>query len=292
MSNVWEVEFLNKADPWEVDFLNKADSWEISMNSFAQVQSDWLQFNDKGFDFIKNRTHYLKVYDDSIYTEVSTEEQNVYYMLRDWSKKNTESLIDFFTADKLRDMTKNTDIFFQIEVSMNHNGVSGKGVVNLATLKSVYLDSYNYYADFGQARFYFVLNREVLMGGYKDVFPSNGIYVTKYADYYTSFGCTLGWISPLDQRYIPKTIARKEDLDGLASEKYVDDAVGAIDIPEQLQADWNQSDEAAKDFIKNKPAIATNDEIIDMLIEIDMLAAVQDADGALLSNENGEILMW
>jgi hypothetical protein len=33
-------------------------------------------------------------------------------MLRDWSKKNTESLIDFFTADKLRDMTKNTDIFF------------------------------------------------------------------------------------------------------------------------------------------------------------------------------------
>jgi hypothetical protein len=29
-----------------------------------------------------------------------------------------------------------------------------------------------------------------------------------------------------------------------------------------------------------------------MLIEIDMLAAVQDADGALLTNENGEILMW
>jgi hypothetical protein len=63
MSNVWEVEFLNKAEPWE-----------ISMNSFAQVQSDWLQFNDESFDFIKNRTHYLKVYDDSIYTEVSTEE--------------------------------------------------------------------------------------------------------------------------------------------------------------------------------------------------------------------------
>lgn len=281
MSNVWEVEFLNKADPWE-----------ISMNSFAQVQSDWLQTDSERPNFIQNRTHYLKVYDDSIYTEVVTEEQNVYYMLRDWSKKNTEDLIRFFTAEKLRDMVKNTDVFFEIEVSMNYNGTIGKGAVNFATLKNTYLDSYNYYADFGQARFYFVLNREVLMGGYKDVFPSNGIYVTKYADYYTSFGCTLGWISPLDQRYIPKTIARKEDLDGLASEKYVDDAVGAIDIPEQLQADWNQSDEAAKDFIKNKPAIATNDEIVDMLIEIDMLAAVQDADGALLTNENGEILMW
>lgn len=281
MSNVWEVEFLNKADPWE-----------ISMNSFAQVQSDWLQTDSERPNFVQNRTHYLKVYDDSIYTEVVTEEQNVYYMLRDWSKKNTEDLIRFFTAEKLRDMVKNTDVFFEIEVSMNYNGTIGKGAVNFATLKNTYLDSYNYYADFGQARFYFVLNREVLMGGYKDVFPSNGIYVTKYADYYTSFGCALGWISPLDQRYIPKTIARKEDLDGLASEKYVDDAVGAIDIPEQLQADWNQSDEAAKDFIKNKPAIATNDEIVDMLIEIDMLAAVQDADGALLTNENGEILMW
>lgn len=281
MSSVWEVEFLNKADPWE-----------ISMNSFAQVQSDWLQTDSERPNFIQNRTHYLRVYDDSIYTEVSTEEQNVYYMLRDWSKKNTEDLIRFFTAEKLRDMVKNTDVFFEIEVSMNYNGTIGKGAVNFATLKNTYLDSYNYYADFGQARFYFVLNREVLMGGYKDVFPSNGIYVIKYADYYTSFGCTLGWISPLDQRYISKAIARKEDLDGLASEKYVDDAVGAIDIPEQLQANWNQNDEAAKDFIKNKPTITTNDEIIDMLIEIDMLAAVQDVDGALLTNENGEILMW
>ena len=63
-------------------------------------------------------------------------------------------------------------------------------------------------------------------------------------------------------------------------------------IPEQKQVDWAQDNEEAVDFIKNKPTIATNDEIIDMLIEIDMLAAVQDADGALLTNENGEILMW
>lgn len=281
MSNVWEVEFLNKKNPWE-----------LSMAGIAYVQSDWLQVDSEKSDFVQNRTHYLRIYDDSIYTEVATEKQDVYYTLRDWSEKSTEDLIRFFTADKLRDMTKNTDIFFQVEVFMNYNGASGKGLLNLATLKSVYLDSYNYYADFGQARFYFVLNREVLMGGYKDVFPGNGIYVIKYADYYTGFGCTLGWISPLDQRYIPKAIARKEDLDGLASEKYVDDAVGAIDIPEQLQADWNQSDEAAKDFIKNKPEITTDDEIIDMLIEIDMIAAVKDADGALLANENGEILMW
>jgi hypothetical protein len=37
MSNVWEVEFLDKTNPLEIEFLNKANSWEISMNSFAQV---------------------------------------------------------------------------------------------------------------------------------------------------------------------------------------------------------------------------------------------------------------
>lgn len=283
MSSVWEVEFLNKADPWE-----------ISMNSFAQVQSDWLQTNSERPNFIQNRTHYLKVYDDSIYTEVVTEEQNVYYMLRDWSKKNTEDLIRFFTAEKLRDMVKNTDVFFEIEVSMNYNGTIGKGAVNFATLKNTYLDSYNYYADFGQARFYFVLNREVLMGGYKDVFPSNGIYVTKYADYYTSFGCTLGWISPLDQRYIPKTIARKEDLDGLASEKYVDDAVGAIDISEQLQADWNQSDETALDFIKNKPDVVLRSEVeeidaLELVTEMGFISPVAASDGSIYTDENGAL---
>ncbi|MBQ9731181.1 MAG: hypothetical protein IJV94_03680 [Bacilli bacterium] len=41
-----------------------------------------------------------------------------------------------------------------------------------------------------------------------------------------------------------------------AHKKYVDDAIAAIDIPEnseQTQSDWNQNDVSAVDYIKNKP---------------------------------------
>lgn len=38
--------------------------------------------------------------------------------------------------------------------------------------------------------------------------------------------------------------------------------------------------------------IATDDEIIDMLTEEDMLPVVADADGAILSDENENILVW
>lgn len=39
-------------------------------------------------------------------------------------------------------------------------------------------------------------------------------------------------------------------------------------------------------------ATSADDEIIDMLIEEDMLLAVTDGDGAILSDENGDILIW
>ena len=42
-------------------------------------------------------------------------------------------------------------------------------------------------------------------------------------------------------------------VSGLATEEYVNEAVAAIKVPEQIQADWNQTDENAKDYIKNKP---------------------------------------
>lgn len=57
-------------------------------------------------------------------------------------------------------------------------------------------------------------------------------------------------------------------------------------------ADWNQTDENAVDFIKNKPTIATDDEIIEMLAQEDMLPVVADSDGAILADENGDILLW
>ena len=61
---------------------------------------------------------------------------------------------------------------------------------------------------------------------------------------------------------------------------------------EVVQSDWNQTDETALDFIKNKPNIATDDEIIEMLTQEDMFPVVTDADGSILSDENDNILLW
>lgn len=60
----------------------------------------------------------------------------------------------------------------------------------------------------------------------------------------------------------------------------------------QIQSDWNQEDETQADFIKNKPNITTDDEFIMMLMEEDMLPAVADADGSVLADENGNVLLW
>lgn len=97
-------------------------------------------------------------------------------------------------------------------------------------------------------------------------------------------------------------LTEHQSLDGFATESYVDSQISAIPTPdvsgqitaainEIPQADWSQTDSTQKDFIKNKPDIATDDEIIDMLIEFDTIIAVSDSDGSILA-ENGEILLW
>lgn len=58
------------------------------------------------------------------------------------------------------------------------------------------------------------------------------------------------------------------------------------------KSDFKQTDPTKGDFIKNKPKIATDDEIIEMLTQLDMLPVVADFDGALFSDENGDILLW
>ena len=59
-----------------------------------------------------------------------------------------------------------------------------------------------------------------------------------------------------------------------------------------LQSDWNQEDDTQIDYIKNKPEIATDDEIIAMLMEEDMFPVVTDSDGSVLADESGNILLW
>lgn len=57
-------------------------------------------------------------------------------------------------------------------------------------------------------------------------------------------------------------------------------------------ADWNQEDSSSVSYIKNKPGVATDEDVFEMLAELDVLPTVIDADGNILTDENGNILIW
>ena len=56
-----------------------------------------------------------------------------------------------------------------------------------------------------------------------------------------------------------------------------------------VQSDWNQNDETKADYIKNKPSIATNDDAMDFLAEMEMTTPVTNSNGEILISQSNEI---
>ena len=78
------------------------------------------------------------------------------------------------------------------------------------------------------------------------------------------------------------------------SGKYTDtasmrEAIKTIDA-KIIPSDWNQTDETALDFIKNKPIEETEDDAMEMLFDMGIIVPAVD-DGAILTDENGNILV-
>ena len=57
----------------------------------------------------------------------------------------------------------------------------------------------------------------------------------------------------------------------------------------QVQPDWNQNNETARDYIKNKPLIATNDDAMDFLAEMEMITPVTNSNSEILISSSNEI---
>lgn len=55
-----------------------------------------------------------------------------------------------------------------------------------------------------------------------------------------------------------------------------------------VQSDWNESDETLLSYIKNKPEIATDDEILDMLIEMNVVTPLT-LNNKIITNPEGKI---
>lgn len=63
------------------------------------------------------------------------------------------------------------------------------------------------------------------------------------------------------------------------------------DIP-QVQPDWNQTDSSKLDHIKNKPTTEDTESIVmDTLVALDIAPVIQDADGSVLADGDGAILV-
>ena len=56
-----------------------------------------------------------------------------------------------------------------------------------------------------------------------------------------------------------------------------------------VQSDWSQEDEAQADYIKNKPEIATPDDALDIIAELNIAQPVASNDGKLFASNTGAI---
>ena len=60
---------------------------------------------------------------------------------------------------------------------------------------------------------------------------------------------------------------------------------------ENVQSDWNENDETSDAYILNKPEIATDDDIIALMQEVDAFPVVMDESGAIMTDEDEAILL-
>lgn len=93
----------------------------------------------------------------------------------------------------------------------------------------------------------------------------------------------------IDQK-IGKVGQLSTDVSGLQTDTAsMRESIKTIDA-KIIPSDWNQTDETALDFIKNKPIEETEDDAMEMLFDMGIIAPAVD-DGAILTDENGNILV-
>lgn len=83
---------------------------------------------------------------------------------------------------------------------------------------------------------------------------------------------------------------------GLSTNDYTDEEKAKLasiseGAGETIQSDWNQTDETANDYIKNKPKIATDDDVIDLLTELGEITPVAASDGSIYTDNQNRIIL-
>lgn len=85
-----------------------------------------------------------------------------------------------------------------------------------------------------------------------------------------------------------KMIERINNIPKKLSDLEIDMELGG----KQVQVDYNQNDETAIDYIKNKPEIPTDEEVLRMLAEAELINIVTDENGDIFTDLNGNIITF
>ena len=240
-----------------------------------QVQSDWNQNDENSNDFIKNRpfgesevTRNLpkssniagKIYDIEFAKLLWDNVENAIYKASHSYINTSDGLMKYYKTYSFESIRNISNTQLTIRIINNDNNQDLSVEINILT-------------------------------GEISMWDQNGALVY-YDGYITIPG---GMILKLDEKYIPNNIPKLStaSIGQTIVVKSVDENGKPTEWEAvETQSDWNQNDKTAADYIKNKPEIATDDEIISMLMELDMLPAITDSDGSMLSDENGNILLW
>lgn len=234
------------------------------------IQADWTQTDETQLDYVKNRTHYEEVTQESIEgVELS------------WNIGQDHDTIPF-------ELGQIWDFYLYNNrsgnwINWNYSGANDEGhyPVQQATDGTFYIGDPNVNA----IPFYITTTSSALNGSFE-----NMNYATKLKIVCVSGTKTVTKVKTLDEKYIPDTIARVDtinDLNTLIGDTSVADQISTA--LESSKADWDQTNETAFDYIKNKPEIATDADTLDFLSEMSYVTPVANADGSIYANEQGQV---
>lgn len=211
------------------------------------VNADWNQTDENASDFIKNKPFY-DINVSSIICDDKVDFERAFGGMDGLQRTLLEGIPDEGVP------CKKGHIYNAIFNNENNEFVCQEVVCEQDGYLTMPVQDYDYYVEIAYGyKISIHTNSEYFDF---DIF-GEGVYNFTITEIETAF-------KTLDEKFIPDTIARVDDIPEI---NYPVTSVNGqtgdvqINIPEQVQSDWTQTDETATNYIKNKPILATSEEI-------------------------------
>ena len=224
---------------------------------FGSVQPDWNQNDETALDYVKNRTHWEE-------NNTTTLEWD-----GDWEKDGLVTVTldlgsPYFNFVKVSDLTPTLEELYESGELVMHfdagDEESSRSFVSYAGENSIQQDT-GWLTEF-------------IVVAYEDGCTFNSNYVTLVLPEAGIYLCHFVFGS--GSLYI-KSLSWDTETVHTIDPKY---------LPDNIQSDWNQTDENALDFIKNKPG---ENEAFTIAIDMGLVSPVAAEDDSIYTDENGNI---